>query len=419
MTGYPLDDLRFRYLYVDMNSYFACVEQVLSPRLAGKPIAIVPTLHPNGTCIAASYEAKAFGVKTGTKAREAQAKCPQIILCAAHHDQYLYFHERIKTAIERIHPVSATHSIDEFSCNLRGSDRYLAKARSIAEDIRAAIYQDVGKALHCSIGVGNSLLSAKIAGELKKPRGFDWLHPSVMPAKIAHLGLTDLPGISHNMLRRLNMAGVMDVTTLYELSPKHARRIWHSVGGERFLHALRGEDVLPPKTNRHSFGHSQVLTSGNRSPEAARLVARHLLLKAATRLRRSEYFTSFLYLSAKCRKQGKLRTARRIIPTRDSFTLLEHFSQMWPGIAPREPKAVSIVLGQLISRDQHIADLFEDRAASGETTKREKLCTLVDRLNQHYGRGCVFYGERPRHLAPYTGVKIAFTRIPDRKELND
>lgn len=408
-----------KILYLDMNSYFASVEQHEDPSLRGKPVGIVTTMNDGAACIAASYEAKAFGIRVGTRMREARQMCPGISFRAARHDAYVHYHHLIMQAIEKVIPITAAHSVDEFSCMLSPKDQGLSQAMRIAEDARESIYTDVGRALRCSIGLGSSKLLAKIAGELKKPDGLDWLLPEVMPDKIAHWKLTDLPGISRRMNARLEAAGIHDIPALYAMSPHHARRVWRSVQGERFLRALHGEDIPDPVTKPHSLGHGQVLSPANRTASGARLVTRRLLLKAATRLRRGRYFATSIHISVKCAVNGRKAIGGRMSATQDSFRILSVFHEFWTQLQIEKPLNVSVVLGGLVDVRSHTADLFENRSSFGVMTDREKLCALVDGLNQRYGSDTIIYGESPVELTAYTGAKIAFGRVPTTEEFRD
>ncbi len=412
------DKVLLRVLYLDMNSYFASVAQQVEPALRPRPVAIVTTLNRNAACIAASYDAKAKGVRVGTRMHEARALCPGIVFRAARHDLYVDMHAKIKAAIERVLPISAVHSVDEVSCQLLGAERHLPNALALAEAARQSIYQHAGEVLHCSIGLGPNRLLAKIAGELHKPSGTDWLLPAELPGKLAHLRLTDLPGISTRMNARLQAAGISDIPALYALPPRQARAIWRSVEGERFLRALRGEDIPDPASKPHSFGHSQVLAGPNRSPEQARLILRRLLVKAATRLRRGGYFATRLYISVKDQHYQRLHAGGKITATQDSFALLLHMELFWRQLAVERLFSVGVVLGGLVARQAHIADLFEMRQ-SGALTPRERLCISLDALNQRYGRDTVRFGEAPKGIAAYSGAKIAFGRVPLKREFKE
>src|SRR5215472_18349819 len=104
---------RFGFLHIDLNSFFASVEQQLHPEYRGKPLAVVPVMADTTCCIAASYEAKAFGVKTGTQVGEAKRMCRGIELVEARHELYVKYHNKIVTAVETCVPVTSVMSIDE------------------------------------------------------------------------------------------------------------------------------------------------------------------------------------------------------------------------------------------------------------------------------------------------------------------
>src|ERR1700733_9150536 len=114
-TSYPD---RFGFLHIDLNSFFASVEQQLHPEYRGKPLAVVPTMADTTCCIAASYEAKAFKVKTGTQVGEAKKLCPGIILIAGNHADYAKYSHDITKAVELACSVAHNPSIDEMVCQL-------------------------------------------------------------------------------------------------------------------------------------------------------------------------------------------------------------------------------------------------------------------------------------------------------------
>ncbi len=411
---------RLRLLYLDMNSYFASVEQQEDPKLRGRPVGVVTTMQPNAAIIAASYEAKDQGLKFGVRMQEARQMIPGMQFRAARHDVYVAYHHRIKRAIEQVLPIEAAHSVDEFSIRLSGDAGRLEIALGLAEKMRQQIFRQVGPAMRCSIGLGSSLLLAKLAGELRRPDGLEWLLPEVLPNKINHLKLRDIPGISRGIKARLDAADITTIAALYALPPKHARKIWGGVQGERFIRALQGEDIpLPSPKPARSLGHGQVLSYNNRNAEAARLVTRRLLIKAATRLRRENAYATYLQISVKCAQKGRCALGQKIRATQDSFQLLALFRDFWDGLVFTQPISTSVMLGGLVPVYRHTADLFEDRTGSGQRTSREDLCVLIDAINQRYGQDTLIYGERPREITPFTGAKIAFGRIPGREEFRD
>lgn len=242
---------QMRSLYIDMNSFFASVEQQEDPSLRGKPLGITAINAESGACVAASYEAKAFGVRTGTRVYEARRMCPGIIFRPSRHRLYVRVNQQIAEVVDELAELEAVRSVDEFQVALGGQTAELAAALELGRQIKAAIRSRVGSELRCSIGIGPNHLLAKIAGKLEKPDGLQWLSAENMPDRLAHLQLDDLPGISHGIKARLARARIWGIPELYALDPRHARMIWGSVEGERFVRALQGMNIplLPTERN--------------------------------------------------------------------------------------------------------------------------------------------------------------------------
>ncbi len=403
--------LRVSTLFFDMNSFYASVAQAEEPSLMGRPIGILTADAPNAACIAASIEAKRCGVGMGTRQDEARQLCPGIVFRPVKHDICVRYHHAILRAVDTVLPVHRVWSIDECSCLLTGSQQDLAKATELGRDLQKAVLTQVNPALRCSVGLGPTRLLAKVAAGLEKPGGLHWLSPEILPQRIAHLALDDLPGISGRMRDRLLAAGVPDVSTLYALDPKRARAIWGSVMGERFLRELRGETVIWPETQRGMIGHGQVLTADNKTPEGARLVARRLLVKAAARLRREGFLARSLHLSFRLQDGSHPGTDGQIRATQDTFFLLETLDRYWAKLPHGRIKAVNVMLGGLLPLGQETGDLFS-APASMQEDGAVGLCRAIDRLNLRYGQNTVRFGELPSHYVAYTGAKIAFGRIP-------
>ena len=110
----------FGFLHVDLNSFFASVEQQLHPEYRNRPLAVVPTFADTTVAIAASYEAKALGIKTGTRVLDMKQVCPDIIMVQGNHSTYAEYSHKISAAVERCCPVAHTPSIDEMVCQLIG-----------------------------------------------------------------------------------------------------------------------------------------------------------------------------------------------------------------------------------------------------------------------------------------------------------
>jgi len=411
-----------RWLYVDFNSYFASVEQQMNPSFRGRPLAVIPVETESTCAIAASYEAKAFGIRTGTPVHEARRLCPQLICVLARHNHYVEFHHRLIEEIGRHIPVVDVRSIDEMACYLLSNENSVGRATEIALSIKRGIAANIGEYVRCSIGVAPNMYLAKVATDIQKPDGLTFIHSHDLPGKLYGLKLRDLPGIGHHMEERIRRSGIHDVKTLLALDAKQMRRLWGGVWGERMYYYLRGVELPEIETERSSVGHSHVMAPELRPPDKARQVARRLTMKAASRLRRIEYYASGMSLSVRVENGPRLATERTCFRAQDSLTFLRLLDEMWEELSPhmkgQRVKKASIVLHKLTSADALLPDLFPilDAKETTARAKAERMSRALDRLNQRYGRDTVTLGIIPKTSRDFSGTKVAFTRIPDREE---
>jgi DNA polymerase-4 len=184
-----------QWLFLDLNAYFASVEQQERPELRGVPVGVVPVMADTTSLIAASYEAKAFGIKTGTGVAEAKILCPKIRLVEARHAQYVRYHHAVVEAVDSCVPVDAIASIDEMVCRLTGSQKEIPVAVALAEKIKRTIKEKAGAYLKSSIGLATNRFLAKLASDMQKPDGLTILKKSELPGSLYRLTPRDLPGI--------------------------------------------------------------------------------------------------------------------------------------------------------------------------------------------------------------------------------
>jgi len=415
-----------RWLYLDLNSYFASVEQQEQPHLRGRPIAVAPVEAPSGTIIAASYEAKAYGVKTGQRVREAKALCPGLILTPARHDLYVAYHERVLAEVWRHLPVHSVCSIDEVACRLLDNENAPEIAAALGRRIKAGIRETVGDQLKCSVGIAPNRLVAKIACDMEKPDGLTVITAAELPQRLFCLSLRDIPGVGPRMEARLHAHGIRSIAELVARAPGEAGAAWGAVLGDRLWHRLHGADFADADQKSKSIGHSHVLAPQKRDTETVRLVARRLLLKAAARVRRGGWVARRLSLSARLESGGDWRRELRVAPTADSFALVAELDRLWPElvVALNERRLVVRTIGVTLS-DLRLAEgdqpsLFAaDGGALGRAARTPKLSAAIDRVNARFGRNAVTLGPLVGGRADHVGAKIAFNRIPDATEFNE
>jgi DNA polymerase-4 len=419
------------WLFVDLNSYFASVEQQDRPELRGKPVGVVPMLADTTCCIAASYEAKAFGVRTGTIVADARRMCPNIVLVEGRHELYVEYHHRVVEAVESCLPVTAVCSIDEMACRLMGRERPLLAAIELARNVKARIRECAGEMLRSSVGLATNRYLAKVASDMEKPDGLVALPLDILPQALQGLNLRDLPGVGARTEKRLNERGIRTMDELLALDCEQAGRLWGSVWGERLWHWLKGEDFEMSETDHlKSISHQHVLAPELRTPEKAWAVAHKLLHKAAMRLRAGGLWASSIGLAvgfAAPRGQNSAGTpvSRYGVPTRgwhgelkltecqDNQTLIAALRRLWQsqpnGSEYAHPFFVGVQLGGLVPDRLHTLSLFDGLDVE---QGRARLLAAMDALNHKYGLGT---------LAPATMLtaykaaptRIAFHSIPD------
>jgi DNA polymerase-4 len=425
----PASGPNLNWLFVDMNSYFASVEQDARPELRGRPVGIVPMMADTTCCLAASYEAKACGVKTGTVVADAKRLCPDLVLVEARHEIYVQYHHRIVEAVESCLPVTAVLSIDEMACRLMGRERPLLAAMALGRQVKTRILERVGPMIRSSVGLATNRYLAKVASDMEKPDGLVALPLDILPEALHQLTLRALPGIGARTEKRLNDKGIRTMDDLLALNCEQAGELWGSVWGERLWHWLQGEDFDMSETEHlKSMSHQHVLAPEMRTPEKAWAVAHKLLHKAAMRLRSEGLWAGSIGLAIgfAVPRGEKMPVSRFGAPTRgwkselrlsecqDNQTLIAALRRLWESRPPGEefehPYFVSVHLNGLVPDRLHTLNLFE---GTEDEQSRARLVAAMDALNNKYGMST---------LAPATMLtafkaaptRIAFHTIPDR-----
>ncbi len=410
-----------RYLFIDMNSFFAACEQQDKPHLRNKPVAVIPTDAETTSCIAACYRAKAFGVRTGTPVWEARRLCPGIVFQVADHKRYVIMHNRVVAAVQRVLPIETIMSIDEMACRLTGDERQPPCATAIARQIKDAIYTLAGDQMHCSIGIGPNPLLAKIAADMQKPNGLTLLADTEIPEALLHLQLTDFPGVGPRMERRLKLYGIFTVAQFCRASAKTLSEIWGSQKlGERWYRLLRGEDVPDTPIRRQTVSHSHVLPPPLRTDDGAFGVLMRLVHKAAARLRKIGYWCGAMSVGASFlgNEYGDSvwwEEQARVPRCHDTPALVATAAHLWnrrpwkagvSGTEHRVPFKVSTVLSDLVPAHSATPSLFDD------DRRGEHISVALDTVNNQFGTNVLYLGAMfgMRDTAP---TRIAFTQIPD------
>jgi len=394
-------------MFIDFDSFFASCEQQRQPQLRGRPVGVIPVATEHTCCIAASYEAKAFGVKTGTPIRDARRMCPGIAFVLAEHRIYIEFQQRALEAIDLCAPVWAVHSIDELSIKLCPRTRQADEAMALGRAIKASLAQHVGAFMRCSIGIAPNRFLAKTGSNLDKPDGLCVLDGASIPGRLFGLDPKKLTGVGGAMSGRLRACGITTVGQLYACSPEELRRIWKSVLGEMWWAQLRGgTDWYDRPSTRQSVSHGHMMEPALRTHEGARSLGVRLLTKACVRLRDIDYHATRITVFVRY-EDGHRWTADGVFePARDSLAIQRVLARVWNPPAHDRPKQVIVVLSGLIPSRGVEASLFDAAERSSE------LSDVFDRITRRYGYDAI-YTASMHHAKKAAPRRIAFGNIPD------
>jgi DNA polymerase IV len=247
-------------LHIDMNAFFASVEQAMNPALRGKPIAVIGSAHRT-VITTSSYEARKYGVKTGMAVWEGKRCCPDLILVVGNNRRYTHTSAEIMKMLFDYTPLVEVFSIDEAFMDVTGCLRLFGSAENIAYRLKARIRQRFG--ITCSIGIAPNKLLAKLASDMQKPDGLTIIRTEEIGRVLENLPITDLCGVGRRLGRQLRLFGI---TTCGELGrfPVEVLKKKFGIVGEYLQRMGKGLDDSPVRPAEDaepvkSVGHSMTL----------------------------------------------------------------------------------------------------------------------------------------------------------------
>jgi len=285
-------------MHIDMNSYFASVEQQANPHFRGKPLGVCAYLSKNGCIIAASKEAKSLGVGTGAVVNEAKKLIPGIKLVECDPTKYRHVTQGIFSIFRDYTDIVEPYSIDEAFLDLTGFVKDYKTAQNIACQIKKRIRREIGEWLTCSAGVSFTRFLSKVASEMQKPDGLTVVRPKDIPRIYSRLELTDVWGINKRMAARFNRLGIISLLDLYNYPEANLRQamgrpgwyLWAKIRGQE-IESINPEAQRAPK----SIGHSYCLPIVSRDLDYLGKILMKLCEKTGRRLRESGRVANRIY----------------------------------------------------------------------------------------------------------------------------
>jgi DNA polymerase IV len=267
-------------LHADLDAFYASVEQMLDPSLRGRPIAV-----GGGVVLAASYEARAFGVRGGMSGREAKLLCPSLLFVGGHFGEYQRLGDAAIAVLHDFTPVVERVSIDEAFCDVAGSIRLFGSPATMAEAIRSRVRDELG--LPISIGVARTKHLAKIGSQVAKPNGMVVIEPEGEIAFLTPLPVGLVWGVGPATRQRLADRGITTIGELAATDPSFLRRLLGQAVGTKLsdLAASRDPRSVETGTRVSSVGAQSAFPRRPPSDEAITPVLGHLADRVAGRLR--------------------------------------------------------------------------------------------------------------------------------------
>jgi DNA polymerase-4 len=390
----PPNPRRPEVMHVDLNSAFAMAEQQANPLLRGRPVGITNRLNDYAICIAASHEAKQYGIGLGTRQREGRLKNAQFVMLESDPDKYQHIHRKMKAIFESYSPVAYMKSVDEGIIDFRGM-RSLLKDRpleDIAQEIKERVREEVGDYMTVNIGIAQNRWLAKVAAGFNKPNGLLTIKPTEQEALFETMKLVDLPYIKRRNKLRLNDVGIYTAAEFYR-APYWVlfRQVFKGVNGHHWYLKLRGYETEVQYGIR-TIGRNYVLEHQTADFLEMSLLLHKASVKVSRRLHSKGFAARGLILSLRLGSQ----------PDEERY-YKRHFGwherQTWPYAASRSDQIYrrAMELFRRSPRDRVVAGidlttygleplrsdqprLFEDRSS-----KLERLEEAVNQVNDGYG----------------------------------
>ncbi len=366
-------------ILVDMNAFFAAIEQRDHAEWRGRAVAITNGL--TGTCIiTSSYEARAQGIRTGMRLREARRLCPDLIQCPARPGRYAEVSTRIMAELRSITPDVEVFSVDEAFLDVTHCQRLLGPPEQIARLTKAAVFKASG--LLSSVGVSGDKTTAKYAAKLDKPDGLTVIPPWEARARLRDVPVTELCGIGPGIGAFLAARGVvtcgdmarLPIGVLAQRFGNPGRRIWFMAQGAD-PEPLR-PDVPPPKT----IGHGKVMPPDTRERDVIETYLLHMSEKVAARLRRHAMSAQHFSIGLRSRDGWLGERAQSTRPTHDGRVIMGLCRAMLAG----QWRGQGVYQVQVTALDPRRAasqlTLFDDETAQGPSSN-----AAMDAINDRYG----------------------------------
>jgi DNA polymerase-4 len=372
-----------RILHVDMDAFFASVEQLDNPALRGKAV-LVGYDGPRGVVSAASYESREFGCHSAQPMSVAKRLCPHAIIVPVRGERYRELSRRMFAILDGFSPVVEPLSVDEAFLDVTGTERLQGSAEDVAAKLKSAIREELS--LTASVGVAPNKFLAKLASDLRKPDGLVVVRAEEAEAVLGPLPVTKLWGIGIATAGRLSTLGVR---TVADLRKTPVERLAKCLGtdAERYVNLAYGRDErqVTPDRDAKSISHEQTFGVDLINPAEVRRVLLDQVEQVGARLRRHGLKARGVSLKI---RYGDFKTINRsatLDPATDATAELWKASLALFDAWRFEPVRLIGMAAERLSQGVGQMDLFADP----NRQKQQKLDAVADQINQKFGKRAI------------------------------
>lgn len=369
-------------LHIDFDSFFASCEQQFHPELRGKPIGV--TAQNGRTCIiAASREAKLYGIKTGTRSWEAKKLYPDIVLIGSNFDKYYEYTKKLLSICKDYSPYVEMFSMDEVFIDLSCVLNLYPSVDFVVAEIKEKIRKQAGEYITVTCGVSHNRLLAKLASNMNKPNGYGWIRQNEVLSILNRIDLTDICGIGDRFKRRLAFLGIKNFSDLQKYPKLLLQREFGPSAAESLSHLAFGVDeseVVPYTQDQEvkSVGRNYCLPHNEYDQRKILQNVFELSEEIGIKLRRldKKARTVGLYLGGERSMGARKTTSRYIDNGKDIFSVCKYLYDSWNW--NDMVRQISIWSSNLLDANQTTLPLFE-------APKVDKLKDVIDVINDKFG----------------------------------
>jgi len=392
-------------LHADLNSFFATAEQQTNPKLRGRPVGVVKAR--GRTCIiAASYEAKKYGVTTGSRVYDAQKLCPQIVLVPADFAKYEAMSLRFIKICADYSPLCEVFSLDECFVDVSETEKFWGNAFNIALEIKDRLRSEIGEWMTCSVGISHNRLLAKLGSNQIKLDGLFWITEDNLFKVLDKCKLTDVCGLGYRLCARLAKLGIDNFPALRACTFSFLYDNFGPFWSYHLFNLARGVDNTPvlaytsleqAKSVGRTYTTHKPLNSRQDIYKIARNLAEEAAFKARTMALAGRYVGFCLRTSARHWSGPKdderveswygHRTLKNYISSgKELFDICKIISENWHFGKPQDKPIIfcGVTLGMLTKKDFLPIPLFK------EARLHSRLVEKVDEVNNKYGDYTLF-----------------------------